>query len=133
MSSVVCLHCNMTNVVSKDAIPLLDYLKSAFRSPTYDSRIADTTYDFHYPVSGTRNTTCLRWVIPRSSGNKVPNIEKLILALDLKCVNSSKTGKPPIGITSAPTNNFINSIFGKYSRIRIRINQRGAICQQCSQ
>ena len=102
----------MTNVVSKDAVPSLDYLKSAFRTPTYDSRITDTTFDFHYPVSGTRNTTCLRWVIPRSSGNKVPNIEKLILALNLKIVNKAKNGRPPMGIESAPTNNFINSIFG---------------------
>ena len=102
----------MTNVIAKEAVPGLDYLQSAFRAPAYDSRISDTTYDFHYPVSATRNTTCLRWVIPRSSGNKVPNVEKMVLALDLKCVNKAKDGAPPIGITSAPTNNFINSIFG---------------------
>ena len=102
----------MTNVVSKEAVPAVDYLKNSFRKVEYDSRITNTTYDFHYPVTGTRNTTCLRWVIPRSGGNRVPNIEKLVLAMDLKCTNAAKDKRPPVDIAAAPTNNFANSICG---------------------
>ena len=39
----------MTNVVSKDAQPSIDYLASAFKRPEFDARIAETKYDFSIP------------------------------------------------------------------------------------
>ena len=102
----------MTNVVSKDAVPTIDYLASAFRKPEYDARIADTKYDYFYPISGTKDTSCLRWTIPHNNGQYVPNVEKMVLAVDLKITNADKSGVPAAGIESGPCNNFINSIFG---------------------
>ena len=101
----------MANVVSKDAQPTIDYLASAFKKPTYDARIADTKYDYFYPISGTKNTSCLRWTIPHSTGGYVPNMEKMVLAPELKITNRAKSGRPADDIASGPCNNFINSIF----------------------
>ena len=42
----------MTNVISKDAVPSLDYLSSAFRSPAYDARISHIRYEYFFPISG---------------------------------------------------------------------------------
>ena len=109
----------MTNVVSAEAKPALDYLTSAFRKPEYDARVVDTKYEYYFLISGSKHTTCLRWTIPHHCGEYVPDIGKMILALDMKCTNSTRTGIPPIGIESAPTNNFMNSIFAS---LRISYN-----------
>lgn len=102
----------MANVVDKDAIPSLDYLKNPFAKPSYDARIRNTDYEFYHPVSGTKNTNCLRFVIPRNPGNRVPNLEKLIFALDVKCTNKARNGRPPLDIKAGPCQNFLNSIIG---------------------
>ena len=109
----------MTNVVSAEAKPALDYLTSAFRKPEYDARIVDTKYEHYFPISGARNTTCLRWTIPHQRGEYVPDIGKMVVALDMKCSNATRTGAPPTGIESGPCNNFINSIFAS---LRISYN-----------
>ena len=80
----------MTNVVSKEAIPSLDYLSSAFRTPAYDARISETKFEYFYPISGTKNTTCLRWTIPPNNGNYVSNMEGLILALEPRTTDREK-------------------------------------------
>ena len=82
----------MTNVVSAEAKPALDYLTSAFRKPEYDARVVDTKYEYFFPISGSKNTTCLRWTIPHQRGEYVPDIGKMVLALDLKCTNKTRTG-----------------------------------------
>ena len=109
----------MTNVVSKEAIPSLDYLSSAFRSPSYDARISETRYEYFYPVSGVKSTNSFRWTIPANAGNYVTNMESLILALDLKITDKDRKNIPSLDIQSAPTNNFCNSIF---SALRICYN-----------
>ena len=50
----------MTNVIPTEAKPALDYLESAFTKPQYDARVAETKYEYYYPISGTRNTNVLR-------------------------------------------------------------------------
>ena len=109
----------MTNVVSKEAIPILDYLSSAFRPPSYDARISETRYEYFYPVSGVKSTNSFRWTIPANAGNYVTNMESLILALDLKITDKDRKNIPSLDIQSAPTNNFCNSIF---SALRICYN-----------
>ena len=109
----------MTNVVSSEAVPSLDYLSSAFRPPSYDARIAETRYEYFYPISGTKNTTSLRWSIPHNNGNYVSNMQGLILALDPKITDRECLKTPPLDIKSAPCNNFCNSIF---SSLRICYN-----------
>ena len=101
----------MMNVVSKDAQPTIDYLASAFKKPEYDARISDTKYDFFYPISGVNNS-CLRWTIPHNMGRYVPNMEKMILAPEIRITNRAKSDRPTDDIKSGPCNNFINSIFG---------------------
>ena len=109
----------MTNVVSKEAIPSLDYLSSAFRTPAYDARISETKFEYFYPISGTKNTTCLRWTIPPNNGNYVSNMEGLILALEPRITDREKQNPPALDINSGPINNFCNSIF---SALRISFN-----------
>ena len=102
----------MSNVIPTEAKPALDYLDSAFSVPHYDSRVSDTKYEYYWPISGSRNTTCLRWTIPHSNkGQMVPDLNKMVLAPDLKITNRSKTDIPPVSITSGPCNNFMFSIF----------------------
>ena len=72
----------MTNVVSKDAQPSIDYLASAFKKPKYDVHIADTKYDCFYPISGVNNS-CLGWTITHNMGRYVPNMEKMVLAPEI--------------------------------------------------
>ena len=102
----------MANVVDKEALPSLDYLKNRFSKRSYDSRIKSTEYEYYHPVSGVKSNKCLRLVILHTVGNRVPNLEKLILALDLKITNKAKNGRPPLDIPAAPCNNFINSTIG---------------------
>ena len=72
----------MSNVIPTDASPALDALDSAWTKPQYDARIADTKYEYYYPISGTRNTSCLRWTIPHNSkGQMVPDLNKMVLSL----------------------------------------------------
>lgn len=70
----------MANVISKEAVPSLDYLTSAFRAPSYDARFSEKRYEFFYPISGVKSTSTLRFVIPHNNGNFVSNMEGLILA-----------------------------------------------------
>ena len=100
----------MANVVDKEAIPSLDYLKNPFAKPSYDARLKDTQYEYYHPVSGTKN--CIRWVIPRTTGNRVPNMEKLMCAFDINITNKEKKSIPPVDIKSSVANNFINSMIG---------------------
>ena len=86
----------MANVVDKEAVPSLDYLKNPFSKPSYDARIKDTQNEYYHPVSGTKN--CIRWVIPRTTGNRVPNMEKLITAFDIKCTGKAQDSLPPLDI-----------------------------------
>ena len=109
----------MTNVVSKDAVPSLDYLTSAFRSPSYDARISETRYEYFYPSSGTRNTTSLRFTIPHNNGNFVSNMEGLILALEPKITDRDRQTVPKLDIQSGPCNNCCNSLFAS---VRISYN-----------
>ena len=44
----------MANVVDKEAIPSLDYLKNPFAKPSYDARLKDTQYEYYHPVSRTK-------------------------------------------------------------------------------
>ena len=101
----------MSNVVSKEAIPSFYYLSSAFRTPSYDTRISETKFEYFYPISGTKNTTCLRWTIPPNNGNYVSNMEGLILALEPRITDREKQNPPALDINSGPINNFCNSIF----------------------
>ena len=101
----------MANVVSSDAKPALDYLSAAFRPPAYDARLSDTKYQYFFPITGVKDTNCLRFSIPHQHGKFVPNIEKMVLALDVKVTNRSRTSTPPVGIESGPCNNFVNSLF----------------------
>ena len=100
----------MTNIVSKDAQPTIDYLASAFKKPEYNARLSETKYDFFYPISGVSNS-CLRWTIPHNMGRFVPNMEKMVLAPEIRITNRAKTDRPTDDIQSGPCNNFINSIF----------------------
>lgn len=109
----------MANIVTTDAKPAVDTLLDGFRKPIYDLRSVDTKYEDIYPISGMRNTTVLRYVIPRSKGNYVAEINKLVLALDLKITNKDRTSTPPINIQSGPANNFMFTIF---SSLRISYN-----------
>ena len=110
----------MSNVIPTEAKPALDYLDSAFSVPHYDSRVSDTKYEYYWPISGSHNTTCLCWTIPHSNkGQMVPDLNKMVLAPDLKITNRSKTDIPPVSITSGPCNNFMFSIF---SALRISFN-----------
>ena len=110
----------MANVIPTEAKPALDYLESAFTKPQYDARVADTKYEYYYPISGTRNTSCLRWTIPHTNkGQMVPDLNRMILAADLKVTNRSKNDIPPIEVISGPCNNFLFSIF---SSLRISYN-----------
>ena len=102
----------MTNVVSKDAQPSIDYLASAFKKPEFDARIAETKYEFFYPISGTKNCQTLRYTIPHNMGRYVPNVEKMVLAPEIRITNRAKTARPTDDIKSGPCQNFINSIFG---------------------
>ena len=91
----------MSNVIPNEAKPALDYLDSAFNKPYYDSRVADTKYEYYWPISGTRNTSCLRYTIPHTSkGQLVPDLNRMVLAPELKITNRSKTGIPPWSISS---------------------------------
>ena len=102
----------MANVIPTEAKPALDYLESAFTKPQYDAKICDTKYEYYWPISGTRNTSCLRWTIPHSNkGQYVPVMNQLVLAPDLKITNRAKTDIPPVSITSGPCNNLMFSIF----------------------
>ena len=102
----------MSNVIPTEARPALDYLGSAFDKPLYDARVADTKYEYYYPISGTKNTSCLRWTIPHSNkGQMVPDLNRMVLAPDLKVTNQNKTDIPPVSITSGPCNNFMFSNF----------------------
>ena len=105
----------MSNVVDKDAVPSLDYLKNPFAKPAYDARIKSTQYEYFHTQTGTKGTNCLRFCIPRTSGNRVANIDKFILAMDMKMTNKAKNGRPPPDIKAAPCNNFLNSVIGALS------------------
>ena len=110
----------MTNVIPTEAKPALDYLDLAFSRPHYDSHGTDTRYEFYHPISGVRNTSCLRFTIPHSNkGQMVPDLNKMVLAMDLKVTNKNKTDIPPISIISGPCNNFMFSIFNS---LRISYN-----------
>ena len=110
----------MANVNPTEAKPALDYLDSAFTKPQYDARVADTKYEYFFPISGTKNTSCLRWTIPNTSkGQFVPDMNRMVLAMGLKITNRAKTGPPPIDIKSGPCNNFMMSLF---SSLRISYN-----------
>ena len=78
----------MANVIPTEARPALDYLESAFSKPQYDARVTDTKYEYYYPISGTKNTSCLRWTIPHNyKGQMVPGLNKMVLAPDIKVTN----------------------------------------------
>ena len=109
----------MANIISSSGEPALDYLEAAFRKPQYDARVQQTRYQYLFPISGSKNTTCLRWVIRHQKGMFVPDLSKMVLALDLKCTNRNRTSTPPLDINSGPCNNFMNSIF---STLRISYN-----------
>ena len=109
----------MANIVTTDAKPAVDTLLDGFRKPIYDLRAVDTKYEDHYSISGTRNVNCLRFVIPKSRGNYVAEINKMVLALDLKITNKSRTSTPPVNINSGPAQNFMFTIF---SSLRITYN-----------
>ena len=105
----------MSNVVDKDAVPSLDYLKNPFAKPAYDARIKSTQYEYFHTQTGTKGTNCLRFCIPRTYGNRVANIDKFILAMDMKMTNKAKNGRPPPDIKASPCNNFLNSVIGALS------------------
>ena len=111
----------MSNVIPIEAQPALDYLDSAFSQPFYDSKVVDTKYEYYWPISGTRNTSCLRYTIPHScKGQLVPDLNRMVIAPELKITNRSKTSIPPVvDFKSGPCNNFISSIF---SSLRISYN-----------
>ena len=78
----------MANVITAEAKPALDYLESAFVKPQYDVRASDTKYEYYWPTSGTKNTTCLRFTIPNTGkGQIVPDLNKLDLAPNIKITN----------------------------------------------
>ena len=103
----------MANVIPTEAAPALDYLESAFIKPHYDVRIQDQKYEYYWPISGTKNTSCLRYTIPHTNkGQWVPDLNKMVLAMDLKVTNRNKDGIPPVNnFKSGPCNNFMFSIF----------------------
>ena len=103
----------MANVIPTEAKPALDYLDSAFSKPQYDVRVQDTKYEYYWPISGSKNTSCLRYTIPNTSkGQMVPDLNKMVLAMDLKVTNRNKDGLPPVdNFKSGPCNNFMFSIF----------------------
>ena len=111
----------MSNVIPIEAQPALDYLDSAFSQPFYDSKVVDTKYEYYWPISGTRNTSCLRYTIPHScKGQLVPDLNRMVIAPEIKITNRSKTSIPPVvDFKSGPCNNFISSIF---SSLRISYN-----------
>ena len=120
-SSVLSQPSSMSNVIPTEAKPALDYLESAFTKPHYDVRASDTKYEYYWPMSGTRNTTCLRYTIPHcNQGQMVPDLNKLVLAPEIKITNRNKNGIPPVlNFDSGPCNNFMTSIF---SSLRISFN-----------
>ena len=101
----------MANIVASEAQPTIDTLLDGFKKPEYDLRVVETRYVDYYPISGCRNTSTLRFTIPKSKGNFVKAVDKMILALDLKVTNKKKDGLPPLDIKSGPANNFIFTIF----------------------
>ena len=101
----------MANIVTTDSKPAVDTLLHGFRKPIYDLPAVDTKYEDHYSISGTRNVNCLRFVIPKSRGIYVAEINKMVLALDLKITNKSHTLTPPVNINSGPAQNFMFTIF----------------------
>ena len=100
----------MANVVPSEAKPSLNVLDQAFKKPQFDIRLQDTKYQYYWPTSGTRNTTCIRWTVPHKKGPYVPDVSQMILAPELKIMNANKTGPPGVETISGPCNNFVNSI-----------------------
>ena len=109
----------MANLVPTEAKPALNLLDQAFKKPQYDARLADTKYNYYFPCSGTKNTTCLRWVIPHKRGPYVQDVSQLILAPEIHITNRDKSSTPGMDVRSGPCNNFIFSIFGS---LRISYN-----------
>ena len=109
----------MANLVPTEAKPALNLLDQAFKKPQFDVRLSDTKYNYYFPCSGTKNTTCLRWVIPHKRGPFVQDVSQLILAPEITITNRDKTSTPGMDVRSGPCNNFIFSIF---AALRISYN-----------
>ena len=109
----------MANLVPTEAKPALNLIDQAFKKPQFDARVADTKFNYYWPTSGTKNTTCLRYTIPHKRGPFVLDIKQLILAPEIKITNRDKSAAPPLDIKSGPCNNFAFAIF---SALRISYN-----------
>ena len=109
----------MANLVPTEAKPALNLIDQAFKKPQFDARVSDTKFNFYWPTSGTKNTTCLRYTIPHKRGPFVQDIRNLILAPEIKITNRDKTGVPGPDLRSGPCNNFAFSIF---AALRISYN-----------
>ena len=85
-------------------------------SPAPAGKIARSLRPRDYGVHDeNRRKNCLRFCIPRTYGNRVANIDKFILAMDMKMTNKAKNGRPPPDIKASPCNNFLNSVIGALS------------------
>ena len=101
----------MATIIDSDAQPTIDTLLDGFKKPDFDLRVVETRYVDYNPIAGPRHTQVLRYIIPKSHGNFVKAVDKMILALDLKITNSKKNGLPPLDINSGPCQNFLFSVF----------------------
>ena len=97
----------MATIVDTEAVPTIDTLLDGFKKPEFDLRVQETKYVDYNPIAGLRHTQVLRYIIPKSHGNFVKAVDKMILALDLKITNSKKDGLPPLDIQSGPSQNFL--------------------------
>ena len=70
-----------TLVVDDTASAGLDYFKSSFSVPLYDSRLSDTYYKSFFPVSGVKSVDSIRFSIPAKKGNKLLNIDLLLVSI----------------------------------------------------
>ena len=102
----------MSNIAATEAVPSLDYMEAAFTKPQYDSKASETKYEYYFPVNGVKNTTNLKWTIPRINGPFIQNIDKMVLAVDVHCTNAACQKIPEVGISAGPIQNFLFSMFG---------------------
>ena len=112
-----------TLVVDDQSAAGLDYFQSSFRPPLYDSRLVDTYYEQFYPVSGVRDVDNIRFSIPAKKAGKVLNINKVVVAMNVKMSTHDKSQEPAIDTMAAPCNNFTSAIIRS---LNIRLNDTTA-------
>ena len=99
------------NIIESQGVPAVDYVGSAFKKPKFDTRLAESKFIDAFPVSGVKDVSNVRFVLPLTPGPFVYDISKLFVAINLKIMNKAHDDVPPAGTDVAPVDNFVMSLY----------------------